>query len=163
MSTLAGAIDVIRHRYSGTESATDLSHLSEDIQWRLVSECARAVAEHTNTVVNEGLLANHLSAAIAYLGIREAYIYRDWQEGIGDLMIRPARVGERHFEVVGYREFESICRDDGNADWISRLSRLFENLDFSRVDHWDARQQQLRALKEACTALTTEPDSNPAP
>ena len=122
MATLAGEIDVIRHRYAGTESAKDLSHLSEDIQSTLVSECARAVEEHTNTVVNKDLLANRLSVAIAYLGIREAYIYRDWQEGIGDLMIRPARVGERHFEVVGYREFESIYRDDGNADWISSFT-----------------------------------------
>ena len=41
------------------------------------------------------------------LGIKEAYIYRDWRDANDDFMIRGALGGNRRFDLIEFGEFES--------------------------------------------------------
>ncbi|WP_298877062.1 hypothetical protein [uncultured Microbacterium sp.] len=86
------------------------------------------------------------------LDAREAWIYRDWQSAIGDLMLIDAPEGPRKYDVVGYREFERLL-ESGNEEqrkWLDRLGRLFEDLDMSKSPSEDARIGSVRAMYRAC-------------
>jgi hypothetical protein len=87
--------------------------------------------------------------------MREAWVYRDWQSAIGDMMLRTLADQSRKFEVVGYGEFEQICRDGSIAQrlWISRLAEVFDDLDLSIQDRFDARPRQLHAMASATAKL----------
>jgi hypothetical protein len=96
----------------------------------------------------------------AFLGIREAYIYRDWQHAIGDMMISEVPGGIRRFEVIGFGEFEDRYLIAHNADhqnsdrrWLDRLETLFHDLDMRMTGIFDARREQLRALHKGLVAL----------
>jgi hypothetical protein len=93
--------------------------------------------------------------AFSVIVMREAWLYRDWQNAIGDMMLRPAEDENRKFEVMGYGEFEQMCRAGGPEQklWIGRLSEVFEDLDLSIEDEFDARPRQLRTMARATAKL----------
>ncbi|KFF22919.1 hypothetical protein [Chryseobacterium sp. JM1] len=82
----------------------------------------------------------------------EAWIFRDWQSALGDMMIKKASNDtDRKFEVIGFKEFEQIYFSEEPEDkkWIERIDRLFKNLDVSIDDRFDARTQQFRNIYNA--------------
>lgn len=83
--------------------------------------------------------------AVRSLSIREAWLYRDFQSGIGDFMIKEVAGAKRRFDVVGFREFEALLYSDDSEikRWVSRLNRVFNKLDISGADRFDARVQML--------------------
>ena len=89
---------------------------------------------------------------LALLTVREAWIYRDWQAAIGDLMIRDSASGDREFEVIGFREFEEMC-ESGSAEekkWLTRLNAVLDELDVRASPGNDARITQVESLYSAC-------------
>jgi len=93
--------------------------------------------------------------AFRVIAMREAWLYRDWQSAIGDLMLRSLEGEDRRFEVIGYGEFEKMCRsgDPEEELWVTRLAQVFEDLDFSIADRFDARPRQLRTVARATAKL----------
>jgi len=53
--------------------------------------------------VSAGVVRETCNRAMVYLSVREAWIYRDWQAAIGDVMLRQVQLGQRLFEVIGYK------------------------------------------------------------
>jgi hypothetical protein len=94
-------------------------------------------------------------------GIKEAYIYRDWQAAIGDLMIRQDKDRTRHFAVHGFGTFEDMIlegrkdKQSNVARWFDRLEGLLHDLDMAREGTFDARREQLRKLYKCCIKLET--------
>lgn len=86
---------------------------------------------------------------------REAWIYRDWQAAIGDLLLSEASTGPRTYDVIGYREFEHICENGSEEQkkWLRRLNTLLDNLDMSTPPDQDARVDVLKAAYRACGAI----------
>ncbi len=86
------------------------------------------------------------------LDAREAWIYRDWQSAIGDLLISPAPDGARAYDVIGYRQFERMCvaGDAEQRRWIARISALLDDLEMSADASIDARVDVVRAVYRAC-------------
>ncbi len=86
-----------------------------------------------------------VSQAIHSLSIREAWLYRDFQSAIGDLMIKEVSGGSRRFELVGFAEFEELFLSERPdiRRWMERLNRLVDGLDISGADRFDARVQML--------------------
>lgn len=87
--------------------------------------------------------------------MREAWIFRDQQAAIGDLMLQelhgatgPAVSGARRFEVMGYGTFDAMLRepDEGAPEqrWIELLQRVLTGLNVREDDGSDARVYQLR-------------------
>lgn len=160
---LASEIDAIRQNFldrAGILSATSLDHAE---QTGLVHECAKLISLRCNVDIPSALVDAHADAARIYLGIKEAYIYRDWQAAIGDFMIVEARGGNRRFDVIGFGEFESRylqargesapVRDDRERRWFNRLEAIFLDLDMGKTGLFDARRQQVNNLYHGCISL----------
>ena len=79
--------------------------------------------------------------AVRSLSIREAWLYRDFQSGIGDMMICEISGANRRFDVLGFKAFEELLHrdDDETKRWMQRLVRVFDGLDISGADKFDAR------------------------
>lgn len=96
---------------------------------------------------------------IKILGIKESWIFRDWQQAIGDFMIRETSIHHRAFDVIGYGDFIFEARnslnnlEDKNHCWIRNLYNLFDDLNPSTVDIFDARQNQIRATLVALKTM----------
>ena len=88
----------------------------------------------------------------------ESWIYRDWQSAIGDMMLIESRSDELRYEVMGFSKFEDLyiehtnqaCQDNR---WLERMIRLFQDLNLTRDDAFDARAQQLRDVCSSAIAL----------
>jgi hypothetical protein len=95
--------------------------------------------------VAAGVLRETRSRSMACLSVREAWIYRDWQSAIGDVMLREAQPGPRLFEVIGYKDFETLCKDGQENDriWMRRLNTVVDDLDTQGDRSQDARIEQL--------------------
>lgn len=80
------------------------------------------------------------------LAIREAWIYRDWQTGIGELMLVKSESKNRSFDVIGYKEFEAMFEGENteHQKWVERLSKLLDGVAVNNVDANDMRIEQLR-------------------
>lgn len=136
----------------------DEVHLLSDSQKLELVSCAAEVITSSLKLqdIPQDVLKQTCARAIQIVDFKEAWIYRDWQSAIGDLMLRPIEGGERRFEVMGFREFEAICMEGAEVDkkWILRLSMVFDGIDLSWEDPYDHRPSQLGAVLQATASLT---------
>lgn len=92
--------------------------------------------------------------AMKAIRVRQAWLYRDYQIGIGDIMLQEAEGDGRRYEVKGFSEFESwLLNDHDDLRWQNRLTSVFEGLDFSRSDSLDYTDARLDMLDSAFSAL----------
>lgn len=138
--------------------ATDLPPSSQD---ELVRKTSVLLAGQLNVApILESVLQETKARAMQALSIKEVWLYRDFQAGIGDLMIRESPSKARRFDVLGYRDFESMIYA-GSADerrWLQRLASTIENVNISRTDHSDARVELLRNALSATAKLVVALD-----
>ncbi len=86
------------------------------------------------------------SDVIKALSVKLALIYRDWQQGIGDLMLE--KEGD-NYTVKSFQKFEQIWdkpAEDSEKKWLKRMEVIFTHLDL-RADHQaDSRIEQLKLI-----------------
>ncbi len=94
-------------------------------------------------------------SVVSALAIREAWLYRDYQDGLGDLMLRPVSRGSRRFDVIGFAEFERFLRtnDPDQRIWVSRVQGLVDDLDVGGGNQGDARTEMFRMTLTATGGL----------
>jgi hypothetical protein len=130
----------------GASSASDLS---DGDKLQLSQLVADVMTEALGCQpVAPDVISETRSRTMVYLSVREAWIYRDWQAAIGDVMLREAQPGTRLFEVIGYKDFETLCKEGQESDriWMKRLNAVIDDLDTLGDDSKDARIEQLRAV-----------------
>jgi hypothetical protein len=135
----------------------EVNRLSDVQKFELVSCAARVITSSLRLQdIPQDVIEQSWARAIQIVDFKEAWIYRDWQSAIGDLMLRPIDGAERRFEVIGFSEFESMCTDgtDVQKKWIFRLSAVFDGIDLSWKDPYDHRPSQLGAVLHATASLT---------
>jgi hypothetical protein len=126
------------------------------LQLSLCEEVAGLVCSSAKfTAVSPEILQETCSHSIRQIAIREAWLYRDWQAAIGDLMIKEATVGNRRFEVLGFGDFESMILDPTEDQFraLCRVAMLFDQVDVDREDPFDARPEALRKLYGATATM----------
>lgn len=139
-------------------SATELN---DNEKFELCLSCRRVIEDLLNTKIPDGVFDSRINEAVEILGIKEAWIFRDWQQAIGDFMIKDINGASRRFDVIGFREF--ICHYDDlvlnskNSDkqWIDCIEALFLDLDVSKTSIFDARREQLSEVLKAIDDLIT--------
>lgn len=91
--------------------------------------------------ISSEIVAETRARAVRSLSIREAWLYRDFQSGIGDMMICEISGANRRFDVLGFKGFEELLHSDDEETkrWMDRLRRVFDELDISGADKFDAR------------------------
>jgi hypothetical protein len=134
----------------------EVNLLSDGQKSELVSRAASVITSSLKMQdIPQDVIEQSWARAIQIVDFKEAWIYRDWQSAIGDLMLRPIDGAERRFEVIGFSEFESMCTDgtDVQKKWIFRLSAVFDGIDLSWKDPYDHRPSQLGAVLHATASL----------
>lgn len=128
-------------QYLQEREAASVEHLTPGQQKELTRTLSDGLVESLDChQVTHEKIEQNIDRAVASLTVREAYVYRDWQSAIGDLMLREAHVGQRKFETLGFREFESICRQGQEEEkiWLRRLNAVIDDLDVSGDQEKDA-------------------------
>lgn len=146
-ATLAITLDNAILKKLDSTHVEQIEKFSEKEQVELCEESAMILCDYLKVKsLSFDVLKETQARAIQQIAIKQAWLFRDWQAGIGDLMIREAQHGERGFEVIGFRDFESMVLngDDEEKRWLERITNMFDTLDVSVVDMYDARIQQLR-------------------
>jgi hypothetical protein len=120
----------------------------------LLRQVARNVETHSEVAISATAIAENREDAIRAIATREAWLYRDWQDAIGDWMLVEGD-GVRRFDVIGYRAFADAerVRSEEDEEWLIRVGELTDELDV-RDDVWaDARIEQLRGVYHAVAQL----------
>jgi hypothetical protein len=115
-------------------------------QSRVLQEIADYLCDEAGIKrLSEEIISETRARAVRSLSIREAWVYRDFQSGIGDMMIREISGAKRRFDVLGFKDFERLINSDDKETkrWIYRLTRMFDGLDISGADKFDARVAML--------------------
>ncbi|MCU7549828.1 hypothetical protein OCK74_11920 [Chitinophagaceae bacterium LB-8] len=150
-------IEKIIDEYCFKEKVEIPLELSEETKQNL----AKAVSDLICTTikcskVDKEIINETVKTTIKEMSRVEAWIFRDWQSALGDMMIKKASNDtERKFEVIGFKEFEQLYTSNEPEDrkWIERIDRLFRNLDVSLNDRFDARTQQFKNIYKATYGL----------
>jgi hypothetical protein len=153
---LAVDLEIAIDEFFENKDVDEVDLLLEGQQHELVSIAANAITGSLSIQdVPRAVLEESCARAIQIVDFKEAWIYRDWQSAIGDLMLRQVGGGERRFEVVGFSEFESMCTDETAVEkkWIHRLSAVFDGIDLSSKNLFDHRPSQLGAVLHATASL----------
>jgi len=134
----------------------DASELTDEIRQRLCRGTADCVTTslHTNSI-SDATIGRTWQDAFSIITMREAWIYRDWQSAIGDVMIRKSELGIRNFEVIGYGDFEHFNSVESGPEGLAlrRLLAILDGLDLSIQDRFDSRPRQLREVAKATAKL----------
>jgi len=148
--------------------------LSSEEQDKLLNSLASKVAQEAEVEpLSEEVINHSHDQIISVLSRKEAWIYSNWQQAIGDMMLRPAVSHNkmRSFEVLGFREFEEMyieheAKEHPNNRWIKRVDALFKDLDVKKDVIFDARIPLLKnihtcliKLIESLERLSGEPDA----
>jgi hypothetical protein len=134
----------------------DVSLLNEASRLTLCKNVAGCLSSHLNTnTVTEASLDRTWPDAMNVIGVREAWLYRDWQSAIGDVMIQPSHSDSRKFEVIGFGDFEQIVLEGSRTQTLAftRLLNVFDDLNLTIEDRFDARPRQLRGIAKASAKL----------
>ncbi len=134
----------------------DLLDLNAPRQMEAVHRVAAAItAAMSRPPVEEAVLTATGAEALSHIAVRQAWIYRDWQQAIGALMIRPVEGAARRFDVLDYGTFEALVTGGAGSEkiWLDRLEAALSGIDAVRPDPADFRISQLRAVTRATAAL----------
>lgn len=160
---LAAGLNSLTKEFLATRGCLSASDLTDDLKFELVQECAELIAQQTRTEIPTELVRATKAEAVLFLGIKEAYIYRDWQAAIGDLMIVSGSGGSRRFDIIGFGEFEDryiqsegLQQTASASRWLKRLEAVFHDLDMTHTGIFDARREQVRNLRQACLDLEAQ-------
>jgi hypothetical protein len=85
---------------------------------------------------------------IESLAYREALIYREWQDAIGDAMIYRDRDSPRKFRIIGFAEFSELIVKSEHL-WFQTFATSLDDIEFEQPDRRDFRAHQLRKIANA--------------
>ncbi len=126
--------------------------LSKEEQIQLLQSIADTICKTAKcTKINTDVIIETKNRAINEISRNETWIYRDWQNAIGDLMLKNLENSSRRYDLIGYGDFEELFYT-GNK-WLLRQKRLFDNLNVEIDDRFDARVGQLKRLYKASIAI----------
>jgi len=114
--------------------------------------------EFSSKAISDEVVGETKAQAIRFLSVKESWIYRDWQSALGDVMVESVDFGDRHYGVIGYSRFEDMLLEgsDNEKRWLNRLGNVFDDLDVTIQNQFDARLKQLRNTHLATAKLLTE-------
>lgn len=157
---VAALIDGARADYLAAKGRLAARDLDDGEQVELSRACADIIRREAGVEIDDDVVVATAGQAATVFGIKEAYVYRDWQAAIGDMMLADKAIGVRHFSVMGFGRFEDLYlaaerrkKRSIDARWFARLEAIIHDLDMAQTGNFDARRDQLCALYECCKEL----------
>ena len=104
----------------GLDELWRVAEMAEEEKLRVCATAAGALARYAEgeKEVPQGTLEAKLPDSVGILAVREAWIFRDQQGAIGDVMLEevsPDGTAGRRFDVKGYAAFDAILREGFEA------------------------------------------------
>ncbi|HWK97292.1 MAG TPA: hypothetical protein VNR39_17890 [Pseudolabrys sp.] len=158
---LANRFEVKLYSLAGDSLKYDSDHLKvldDNHKRQICSELALYLcSELKRAPISDAVVAETVNQAISALSYREALIYRDWQDAIGDAMLEIDSESVRRFKIIGYEKFEGLL--DGEALWMKVFRSSINDIDFDSVDPNDFRAKQLKDLSIGVAEIIKSFDS----
>ncbi|MBD3192581.1 MAG: hypothetical protein GF308_18215 [Candidatus Heimdallarchaeota archaeon] len=127
------------------------SKLSDEEQVDLLQKLSDTICNEVHcTEIEQKVIKESQNTAIREISRIETWIYRDWQNAIGDVMLVKIENSPRRYDVIGYGEFEELFEKN---KWIKKVSKLFDNLNVEIDDRMDARVGQLKRVYKAAVGI----------
>lgn len=147
--------EIEAHAVTGGELKSNPDHLRSLSPEKKLDICRRLAAylakETGAKAPEESIIKETVERAVSGLSYREALLYRDWQDALGDAMIERDPDSVRRFRIIGYEKFTQLLETD--APWFRVLSKSIDDIDFDEIDPSDFRSQQLRDLSDAVASI----------
>ncbi len=137
----------------GFQSATELTNDDQIILCRLI---ANEMSENYRVdLVPEQIIKQTSAQAIQHCSLKESWIYRDWQDAIGDLMLKENSHISRQFDIIGFYEFDKKFKsvDSEDIKWFLRIENVFIDLDVTGANKSDMRLDQIKNIVKATSNL----------
>jgi hypothetical protein len=138
--------DALRH------DTKSLEGLDQEKKFEICRALSHYLCQETRRAkISDEIINETLGRAVAGLSYREALIYRDWQDAIGDTMLEPDPDSVRRFKLIGYERFEGVL--SGNFLWMEVFRDSIIDIDFDFIDPSDFRAKQLRDLAAGVSGI----------
>ncbi|CAM1361294.1 conserved hypothetical protein [Tenacibaculum sediminilitoris] len=141
-------------KYIPDQVKKNVALLKDKEQLKLVNEVIDLICEKTqSTKLEKKEIKKKLDIAIDEIAREFCWIYRDWQNAIGDEMLIKLNDSYRYYDVIGFSAFM-----DKNAEnvWLQKVNNLFANLDISIDNRFDSRVGQIKDIYIALINLIQE-------
>lgn len=103
------------------------------------------------SAISHGIVDEAINKAISAISYREALIYRDWQNAIGDAMLERDEDSARRFRVISYEKFESALAADNL--WMESFQEIVNDVDFENINPNDFRVKQIKDVSKAVSGM----------
>jgi hypothetical protein len=164
--SLATRFEIRLYELAGNSLKHDSNHLKSlghDKKLEVcLGLCEFLCKELRRAPLDRGIIEETLNRAVAGLSYREALIYRDWQQAIGDAMLELDKESVRRYKVIGFEQFEKVLV--GESLWMEVFRDSIVDIDFESVNPNDYRATQLKSLAVGaakvllCLASTEDKD-----
>jgi hypothetical protein len=157
---IASEVDLFMDQSMIAAGKLSVAALHHTQQISLCKKIASHIAGQLSVSIPDTIVMAELKRAVAFLDIKELYIYRDWQSAIGDLMLKEIDKAPRRFDVIGYGEFEARYmaakggQDGTDKIWFDRLEGLIHDLDMRVTGIFDARREQINNMYKDIVLLS---------
>lgn len=156
-ASLAASFEVAMYALATDELRKNHHHLVDSTTLQQEFVCRgllKLLEDHgLNHSLEDQKFLSSIPSLIGFLGYREALIYREWQDAIGDAMIVKDELSTaRRYRIIGFEEFERLIAS-GTFNWIEPFREFIEDVDFETPDLTDERPKHLRDLAEGVAAV----------
>jgi hypothetical protein len=159
LDRLAMRFEVKAHEAAGTGAGSDLrsiAALSVAKKQKLCRELASFLAADLGVGAPAvALVTASIDAAVEGLVFREALLYRDWQDALGDEMIESDKDSARRFRIVGYARFAELL-EQKQSPWMIVFAASIDDIDLEILDSNDFRGRQLKRLARAAASILVQ-------
>ncbi len=131
----------------------NVSYLTSGQKTKMITSIMDLISEHTEQQkIDATEIEAKVDIAVDEIAREFCWIYRDWQNAIGDEMILKLEDGKRYYDVIGFSEF---MKTRNNNEWIQKVDNLFANLDVSIDNRFDTRVSQVKRIYVSLIDLIT--------
>lgn len=154
-ATLAMRFEVELYRLAGDDLKSDkafVQDMNEADRMNLCRGLSAFLAGHFKMKdIAADMIAETSRRAVLSLSYRQAWIYRDWQEAIGDSVIEKDEASPRRYKVIGFRSFEAVLSQQNK--WMRAFAYMIEDVDLERADASDFRGDQMKKVAKAVARI----------
>ncbi|WP_133176912.1 hypothetical protein [Terrimonas sp.] len=144
-------MEEIVFKYIPSNVKRNVNELSVEKQIDLIKEILDLICLETNqSQIDKTVIQEFRQTSINEISREYCWIYRDWQNAIGESMLKSIQNANRRFDIIGFAEFEELKAQN---EWLSKPDALFSAIDVSKENRFDSRVSQLKQLFGATSNL----------
>ena len=147
-------IEKIVFEYIPDQVKKNVSNLEQTDKIKMVSSILKLISAKTQQdTLDENAIESKIDVAIDEIAREFCWIYRDWQNAIGDKMLFRLEGSYRYFDVIGFSDFSTKHEE---SEWLKKVDNLFSNLNVAIDDRFDTRVSQVKRIYTTLIILIEE-------